>query len=414
MIKKALILLAKIILGIILLIILAYYSFLGWEYITGGKYVDYLNNNKETVGIDDSFSYELMENDLAQNKLILVGEIHGFEEPTKFDIHFFKHLYNNFGVRTYFAELDYSQAIKMNEYFKTGNEDFLKAALENWVVIQGRNNKDYFDKYRAFHQFYQELPEDDKFIFMGVDKMQDWNLLTEYINQLSEIENTLSPIVYNEETGISQLKERARLLIAKVDSNSHFELNHILKNIQYKEEKTFRENVLFQNFYDLYKEKGLSNEKVYGYFGLAHVFQYRLNGNHPLASQIRLSDLGLENDMLSMNFLFVDSYNAMKSNMLPEGMRDEGKYTRMKITSDNLLFMYIYGIQDFKRTTPENHKSIIKMNAANSPYSNSGRLSTMYQILPVTDLFEMTDKGKPYTQYTIFVRNSDWAKPMDD
>jgi len=158
----------------------------------------------------------------------------------------------------------------------------------------------------------------------------------------------------------------------------------------------------------------LSNENIYGYFGLAHVFQYRLNGNHPLASQIRMPDLGLENDILSMNFLFVDTYNAMKSSMLPEGIRDEGKYTRMKITSDNLLFMYIYGIQDLKRTTPENHKSIIKMNGKNNPYSNSNRLNTTFQILPVTDLFEMTDKGKPSVQYTIFVRNSDWAEPMVD
>jgi hypothetical protein len=36
----------------------------------------------------------------------------------------------------------------------------------------------------------------------------------------------------------------------------------------------------------------------------------------------------------------------------------------------------------------------------------------MYQIFPVTDLMEMNDKGKPYVQYTVFVRNSDWAEPM--
>jgi hypothetical protein len=35
------------------------------------------------------------------------------------------------------------------------------------------------------------------------------------------------------------------------------------------------------------------------------------------------------------------------------------------------------------------------------------------QLLPVTDLMEMTDKGKAYVQYTVFVRNSDWAEPME-
>jgi len=52
------------------------------------------------------------------------------------------------------------------------------------------------------------------------------------------------------------------------------------------------------------------------------------------------------------------------------------------------------------------------MNAANSPYANSSRLSSSFQLLPVTDLFTMDDKGKPYVQYTVFVRNSDWAAPM--
>ena len=73
-----------------------------------------------------------------------------------------------------------------------------------------------------------------------------------------------------------------------------------------------------------------------------------------------------------------------------------------------------YGIRDFKRTTAENHKSLLKMNGENNPYSNSSRLTTTIQLLPVTDIFEMTDEGKPYIQYTIFVRNSDWAEPIEN
>jgi len=117
---------------------------------------------------------------------------------------------------------------------------------------------------------------------------------------------------------------------------------------------------------------------------------------------------------LSINFLLNDSYTVMPSSKFPEFMRDEGKYTRIPVSADNLLIMYIYGIKDFKRMTPENSKSLIKMNAENSPYSQSNRMNTTFQLLPVTDLFEMNDKGKPYIQYTIFVRNSDWAEPMSE
>ncbi|NBG66867.1 hypothetical protein [Acidiluteibacter ferrifornacis] len=75
--------------------------------------------------------------------------------------------------------------------------------------------------------------------------------------------------------------------------------------------------------------------------------------------------------------------------------------------------MYIIGVKDFKRMTPQHHKSLIKMDAPNSPYINTIRLNKTIQILPVTDLFEMTDEGQPYVQYTVFVRNSDWAEPIE-
>lgn len=304
----------------------------------------------------------------------------------------------------------------MNTYLETGEEELLHTILKNWVVIQGRNNKDYYNKYKAFHAFYNELPEDEKFEFIGIDRIQDWQVVTNYLNKLSEVDSALTPILYNNEAGISKLKDRIQFLTSMetISTNIQFDLEHLLKNIEYKEEKSNREKVLFQNFHDTYSHFNLKEEKIYGYFGLAHVFQYRINGNHPLASQLRMSDLGLENKIMSINFLMVDSYMVVESKMLPEFMRDGKKYSRLPISADNVLFMYIYGIRDFKRTTAENYKSIVKMNGQNNPYDNTNRLIRTIQLLPVTDLFEMTDKGKPYVQYTIFVRNSDWAEPMEN
>lgn len=417
MIKKIIKLVAKLLLGIIFLSAIAYFSFIGWEYISGNKYVDYINRNIETVSIDSTFTYEMMTEDIKKNQLILVGETHGFHEPTVFDVDFFKHLYNKFGVRTYIAELDYAQASLMNIYLQNGDENLLQQILKNWIVVQGRNNKDYFNKYKALHKFYQKLPDEDKFKFIGIDKIQDWKVLTKFINQLSKINSTLEPIIYSKETIRQQLKDRINhlMLIDSIEGMYHSELEHLLKNIKYQENKKNRELVMFLNFSDVYKQFNLSDEKLYGFLGLYHIFQYRVNGKHPFASQVRQSELGLENSILSINFLFVDSYMVTKSNVLPEFMRDNGKYTRMNISADNILFMYIYGIMDFKRTTAKHHKSIIRMNNNNhNPYENSNRMTNSFQILPVTELWEMNDKGKPYTQYTIFVRNSDWAEPIKE
>lgn len=409
MINRILKVILKGIIGVSLMISLVYGGFHLWEYLTGGKYIAYLKENSETVPLGESFSFDMLGNDIRDNRLILVGEIHGFEEPQKFDYDLFSHLHANHNVRHYYAELDYVQSLLINQYMESGDEEILGDALKRWAVIQGRNNKDYFDKYRKFYLYYKQLSEQDKFRFIGVDKLQDVQLTLKYLNSL----NSSTEVEIGETVDLSAILTQIDLLgsIYSDSPDTLFVLNHIKNNLNYYSEKTNRELVMFENFNGLYKQMNSSKEKAYGYFGLYHVFQYQINGKQPLASLIRTSDLGLENEILSMNFLMLDSYMVTPSNQLPGFMRDSGKYTKMPISSDGMLFVYIYGIKDFKRMTPEYYKTLVKMNAKNSPYAKSNRMNKTIQLLPVTEKFKFDEKGKPYVQYTIFVRNSDWAEP---
>lgn len=400
--------------GMVLLAIIVgvlYGGFHLWEYATGGKYISYLEAHSETVPLGESFSFTMLDKDIEENRLILVGEIHGFEEPQKFDYDLFIHLHANHQVRQYYAELDYVQSLLMNQYMESGDENILRDALKKWAVIQGRNNKDYLDKYRKFHQYYQQLPAEDKFKFIGIDQIQDIKLTLSYLNAL----NKSTEVEIEEVVDLSELVNQIDLLdsIFADSPDTLLALNHIKTNLTHVAENSNREKVLFENFRSLYKQMNQSEEKVYGYFGLFHVFQYQVNGQQPLASLIKTSDLGLDNKILSMNFLMVDSYNAFPSNQLPGFMQDSGAYTKMTISSDVMLFVYIYGIKDFKRMTPEHHKSLVKMNGENSPYATSSRMSTTIQLLPVSEKMKFNEKGKDYVQYTVFVRNSDWAEPEE-
>jgi len=312
-------------------------------------------------------------------------------------------------VRNYFVELDFVQATVLNQYLSTGDENLLHVALRKWAVIQGRNNKGYFDKYRKLQAYYAQLSEEEKFSFRGVDGLHDLPLTANYLAGLMPSATDTATAAPDADQVLHQLT-----LLDSVYKNSPdtlFQLAHIRKNLQYALDKENRETVMFENFSNLHRRFLSENEKAYGYFGLNHVFQYQVNGQHPLASQLRTSDLGLEGRILSINFMMNDSYMVMPSNQLPAFMRDKGAYTRMPISSDVMLFVYIYGVKDFKRMTPEHHKSLIKMNGDDSPYATSSRMTTTIQLLPVTEKMEMNDKGKPYVQYTVFVRNSDWAEP---
>lgn len=414
MIKKIFKIILKLVIGFILIIAIAYGAFHLWEYATGGKFVKYLQENSETVSINESFTYNIAKTDIERSKLILVGEIHGTEEPSKFDVDFFKYLNQNFGVKHYFAEFDFVQAEYLNQFMANNNRELLKEVLKNWFVIQGRNNQDYFNKYCFFQEYYEQLPENDKFHFIGIDKIQDWKLTTRYLNGLIPDSNIIEPIEYEKEGLQEKLMKQIDLLSSYYSNNvdTLSKISHIKKNIEFAQNKINREDVMFKNFNTIYTSKDLKDSKVYGFLGIFHIFQYRVNGKHPLASKIRQSDLGLKDKMLSINFMMNDSYMVMASKKLPQFMRDKSTYTKMPLSADNMLVMYVYGIKDFKRMTQEKHKSIIKMNGENNPYSNTNRLNTSFQILPVTNLWEMTDKGKPYVQYTVFVRNSDWAEPM--
>lgn len=380
-----------------------------WEYATGGKYISYLKAHSETVPLGESFSFTMLDKDIEENRLILVGEIHGFEEPQKFDYDLFLHLNTTHNVRQYYAELDYVQSLFINQYMESGDENLLREALNKWAVIQGRNNKDYLDKYRKFHQYYKQLPEESKFKFIGVDQIQDIKLTLTYLNSLNES----TEVEIEEVVDLSILLNQIDLLdsIFASSPDTLLTLNQIKTNLTHFAENSNREKVMFENFHSLYQHMNRSGDKVYGFFGLYHVFQYQVNGLQPLASLIRTSDLGLDNKILSMNFLMVDSYNAYPSNQLPGFMQDSGAYTKMTISSDVMLFVYIYGIKDFKRMTPEHHKSLVKMNGENSPYATSSRMTKTIQLLPVTEKMKFDQKGKDYVQYTVFVRNSDWAEP---
>lgn len=97
-----------------------------------------------------------------------------------------------------------------------------------------------------------------------------------------------------------------------------------------------------------------------------------------------------------MNFLYVDSYMVLNSKMLPEQIRTGKTNSRIPLSSDFIILIYLDGIQDFKRMTPENHKSLVKLNGNNNPYSETERLSSTFKILPIIPAFEMIDKRKPF------------------
>jgi len=401
--------------AIVALVIVIWLGFRAKEYVVGNDYVDYLETNMESVPLGETPDFDLMAEDLAAYPLILVGEIHGFEAPLRFDVDLYTHLLTEYDVRDYLVELDPSQAYFLNRYNETGDDSLLTRALENWVVRSGRNNRDYRDKWVALREAYRS---ERSFRYLGANNLSDVPLLFDHLNELGDGER----IQYDAAQADSLNLAAARLEVVgrldalpSTDSLRRADYTYLLENIDAALEDRYREEVLTDNVRALYERFDLKDEKVYGFFGLGHTLLAPLeDGYTAMAARLSESDPWFEGRILSANFLFVDSYMTLWSRNLPSILRDDGPYTRVPTSYDDLLLSYIYGIEDLKRVTEPRTTTIFKLDGTDSPYRTSNRLFRTTKLLPMGQLMNAREDlaAADYGQYVVFARNSDWAEPI--
>lgn len=409
--KRVFKIIAKAILGLVLLGFLLFTGFKTIEYIKGNPFISYLKVNSEAANLDDQLNFSIADDDIDRKKMILVGEVHGFKEPTRFEPEFFNFLHNAHQVQDYLIEMDISQAYFMNKYNQFGDENILRRILENWVVSIGRENLDYRNKWRALREIYIK---GDGFTYYGNNNISDIDLLVDYINEITN-SNIKIPKDNKDSVRLSSLKEA----INQINWKNHlqWEKKYILRNIDFAINKKYREEVLTENLISIYEYNKLQERKVFGYYGLGHIFLSPLDdGYESMASRFSKEMPDMNNKILSFGMVFTDSYMTTYSTSLPSFLRNEGKFTALPVSYDNIWLSYLHGINELKRITEESSKTLIKLNGKKSPYTTSRRLTTMSKILPIG----ATINGDPklattdYFQYLILIRNSREAVGIEE
>ena len=399
--------------ALILLISGVYGAFLLTEYFTGNSYVDYLTENKESKLLNKPMTFELMQDDLEQKQLVLVGEIHGFKVPNQFDVELFTYLNQKHQFSTYLVEMDYSQAYFLNKYNQTGDERLLTDVLKNWVVSIGRDNLDYKKRWQQLRELHQS---GHPFLYIGTDKLKDVTLLVRHLNELTTsfggnwgLERTESEQLEFALVEITKLIEKQ-----STSSSLTWQLQHLKKNIRFKLDSIGRETVMTSNLLDLYENYGLYEAKVYGFYGLGHTLLKPIaSGHNPMAARLVHNSEWFKDNILVINMLFADSYMTVKSEMLPSFLRTDTLYSKLSVSYDSILTYYAYGIMDLLRVTSPQTKTLFKINNLDSPYDSSQRLFNSYKLLPFGQKISALDKTvtSDYGQYLLFIRNSDWAQP---
>ena len=382
------------------------------------KYVNYLKQNTETVAASDSLHFTHLDDQFFQNNLFLVGEIHEVATSPRIDFAMFRQINEKVKLDAYLAEMDIAQAYYLKKYLEGSDELSLKEILKEWVVYIGSISSQYREKWEKMRVYYQNLPRDSRFDFVGLDLISDFELTRKLLKEKLPIAFHAS-IPADDEALISWSENALPSIIDQMaNSLTSGELT-LLHNIQYNLSNRLkiksRDKFMYENFKRYHDQNNWQNKKLYGDFGFAHTLQAY---NYTFAGRVKKdSSLLLTNKMVSMNALYVDSRLTVQSAALPKFLQDKGQnFTRFKFSYDNRLFMYIKGIADYKKVTKPNTISLIKLDNKNSPYLNSTRGTKTMKLIPIWEAFDIIEgtATTDYAQYVFLVRNADWIIPDKD
>ncbi len=401
----------KLVLLIIGLIVLVYLGFRLKEYLAGNKYVDYLNKNKlVSERIKETIPLKF-DNDFSQNQLYLVGEIHELGTSPVIDVSTFKYLNQKNNVTTYIAEMDISQAYYINQYLKDSTDLRLKTILDKWVVWIGTNSTEFRgQKWGNFKEYYRQLNDKKKFEVFGLNRLNDFTLLNRLLTEKLPV--TYSTEIPEDKDSLLTWVSTRLPEIFKTASFS-FQDSLLLANIEFNcsnlDKIKSRDEFMYENFRRYYTQNDWKTKKIYGCFGLYHTLQ---GIERTLAGRIKESRI-LNDNLISLVALYTDSKLTVPSQGLPTYLADDGAFSKLSYSSDNIFLGYIKGIEDFKRVSDRNTINLFKLNSNDSPYNLSNRgldnfsLVQLFGEIPIDENKVTTD----YIQYLFYVDGADWVQP---
>ncbi len=377
------------------------------------NYTRYLSNNMQVMRqTEQGLVLNNFDKDFYSNQLFMVGEIHEVATSPLLDVAIFEKLNLDLGISVYIGELDIAQSYFLNEYIKGSNEFGLQYILKDWVVGIGQHSKEVRDKFEKLRNIYAQVPEDKKFEIVGIEMNTDFDLIKEILIRKLNID-AIDLYMDDSEFVVWCKKNLPVYLENKKDQISEDDL-YLISNILFNFEQYhenwywYRDKYSFLNFKRLHIQRNWKDKKLYACYGFAHTLQ---GFPFTLAGRIKKDTiLGFYDKIVSLNALYVDSYLTVSSASLPKLIRSKDKFSKLGLSYDNLLFMYVKGIQDYKKVTTKNSITLFKLNGENSPYTNSLRGTQNFALLPLWDGFKIEDKNSvttDYAQYVIFVRNAD-------
>ncbi len=380
------------------------------EASSAAPFRDYLATNAHVIDLDNPDGSFALPEDFYDNRLFLMGEIHGMQTAQAVDMAMMRHLHERIGLRHVLAEMDATQADRVNAYLASGDESVIRPIFETWLARDAQwGNQQHFDKLRDLRAWMANLPPEDRLIYFGLDRIQDMdNALDWFAYRLEQ-----SGVSANEALSAALAADRSdtqslRLAFTNALPALDAELAYMAQNILAGFEEAGRYESVFANLEILVHERRIGDdEPLYGFWGLFHSLSVTVNnGARPLALRLRESDLPFADEIVTLSMFYAASEQNLPSRMLPEFARPDAPFFNAPSGQDNPYLMYLQGIGDLKAAAGNADATAFRINQPGSPYADGARLIEQSGLMSLIFRFQIDPFEGYATDYAILIQNS--------
>lgn len=293
--------------------------------------------NKNSITLDFNKNKDeiinLFKDDIENNDIFLVGEIHSTSKSVKLNIDFLKFFVENADVRYILFEGGYTMGQLLNEFLISGDFkilDFIMSSLYGSLAY----TQEQYDFFVELYEFNKKLPENKKLMFVGIDIEHQPNIALRYINSL--LPNTKLPEDIKEyfellnKTTVNNFLINTKKIAMGIKENENsfkeylgdnfFDFSFSINNMSVSRPGlSQREPYLKSNFTTLYER--LPKGKYFGQFGEMHVSK---SGNMSKSDPVSLANFlnneydETKNKVISISLALNNSY-VLNQNYVVEG-----------------------------------------------------------------------------------------------
>ncbi|MDZ4992351.1 hypothetical protein GNF80_05100 [Clostridium perfringens] len=332
--------------------------------------LDFLNNKDK---INNFF-----KEDIENNDIFLVGEIHSTSKSVKLNIDFLKFFVENADVRYILLEGGYTMGQLLNEFLISGDFktlDFIMSSLYGSLAY----TQEQYDFFVELYEFNKTLPENKKLMFVGIDIEHQPNIALKYIYSLlpnTEIpedikeyfellnKTTVNNFLINTKKIAMGIKENENSFKEYLGDN-FFDFSFSINNMSVSRPGlSQREPYLKSNFTTLYER--LPKGKYFGQFGEIHV---------------RKSGAISKSDPVSLANFLNNEYEETKNKVISISLALNNSY----VLSQNYVVEGPINNLPASFFPKDGLTKLVKLNYENSPFS---KYKLLVKDAPTTEYFE--------------------------